>query len=213
MVVCTRPSALHLQTVAAARSLLKCQSRVRHCQCPPVTVYPAALKSSSANPLPSEPLLQTASGSNVRKLRHQAHAIFPDEPSRFVAVFCDSRIGDRLDSCHCRHRRKASGDHVWDSAVKWKDALRRHRSSESRRRYGETFVPSETFCSSFSPKRNDTGRQLQFKAETVQQYFFVCSNLILLACEGNVNQPPCRKPKRKLPKRKLNPAFMRPGPA
>ena len=45
---------------------------------------------------------------------------------------------------------------VWDSAVKWKDVLRRHRSAESRRRYGETFVASETFCSSFSPKRNDT---------------------------------------------------------
>jgi hypothetical protein len=36
-------------------------------------------------------------------------------------------------------------------------------------------------------------------AMTPSDIFFFAQILILLACEGNVNQPPCRKPKRKLP--------------
>jgi hypothetical protein len=36
------------------------------------------------------------------------------------------------------------------SAAKWKDALRQLREAESRKRYDETFVPCETFFSSFS---------------------------------------------------------------
>jgi len=51
-------------------------------------------------------------------------------------------------------------DRVWDSAVKWKDALRQRRAAESRKRYGETFVPSEALLSSFSIRReiNDADR-------------------------------------------------------
>jgi hypothetical protein len=44
----------------------------------------------------------------------------------------------------------ASLDHGWDSAAKSKDALRQHRATESRKRYGETFVPCEAVASYFS---------------------------------------------------------------
>ena len=46
----------------------------------------------------------------------------------------------------------ASAGRVWDSAAKWKDASRRHRATKLRKRYGETFVPSEGLLSSFSPR-------------------------------------------------------------
>src|SRR5206468_6425393 len=90
------------------------------------------------------------------KLWHQAHAIFPDDPSRLVAVFVILESVIDWDSCHADIDARLQGDRVWDSAVKWKDALLQCRSAESRKRYGETFVPSETFCSSFSPGRNNT---------------------------------------------------------
>ena len=44
----------------------------------------------------------------------------------------------------------ASAGRVWDSAAKWKDASRRRRATELRKRYGETFVLSECLLSSFS---------------------------------------------------------------
>ena len=41
-------------------------------------------------------------------------------------------------------------------------------------------------------------RSLESKAETPGDFFFP-QILILLDCDGNVNQLPCQKPKRKLP--------------
>jgi len=46
----------------------------------------------------------------------------------------------------------ASADRVWDSAAKWKDASPRRRATKLRKRYDETFVPSEGLLSSFSPR-------------------------------------------------------------
>ena len=46
----------------------------------------------------------------------------------------------------------ASAGRVWDSAAKWKDASRRRRATELRKRYGETSVPSEGLLSSCSPR-------------------------------------------------------------
>jgi hypothetical protein len=42
-------------------------------------------------------------------------------------------------------------------------------------------------------------RPLESKAETLSDIFFFTQILILLACDENVKQTPCRKPKRKLP--------------
>jgi len=44
----------------------------------------------------------------------------------------------------------ASAGRVWDLAAKWKDASRRRRATELRKRYGETFVPFEDLLSSCS---------------------------------------------------------------
>src|SRR5215471_2251040 len=77
------------------------------------------------------------------KLRHQSHAILPNDPSRFVAVLVIFRIGDRSGVLSFQRKRRVSEDRVWDSVVKWKDALRLHRAAESRKHYDETLVLSE----------------------------------------------------------------------
>ena len=90
------------------------------------------------------------------KLWHQAHAIFPHDPGRFIAVFVILESVIDWDSCHADI----------DARLEWiafgiQPQNRRMScdgitQQKSRRRCGETLVPSETFCSSFSFKRNDT---------------------------------------------------------
>ena len=94
-----------------------------------------------------------ASGSNVRKALALVGPNISLRPKPIYSRNYDFQIGDLPAVLSSLRKRRASGDHVWDSVVKWKDALRRHRSAESRKRYDETLVPSEGSVSWFSIRR------------------------------------------------------------